>query len=360
MANLMEVLKRMAQNDEQEQSGDAFAMSALQKRFQPNMQDAATGIFNTGQAFAQPELYGKQPLNAQAAAQQRVVSDFSPLLAAAQVQSEMQKGQPNFNQVVQQAFLKQASGAPLDPQDSAVMNAWRSMGSQGVMQDAFGNLVPTNNRMPGAIAQPGMGSNPAAQIAPQFQGQPMGGQDIMSNVPFPAGTTEQAMGAGMGLGPKAQAKYQESYAGKSGENLAQGQADLPQASINAASMLKAIGDLENSPGLPKILGAQSYIPNFAGSDAADAQSKYDNIKGKTFLEAFQALKGGGQITEREGAAATDAFARLQQSQSIGEFKSALNDLKQIVQLGYERSQGRAGVAPSGANNIGNNDPLGLR
>lgn len=77
--NLFDVLKRMSFNEDKEDITDQFAQTALQKRFQPNMQDAATGIFNTNQAFAQPELYGKQPLNAQMASQERMKSELAPL-----------------------------------------------------------------------------------------------------------------------------------------------------------------------------------------------------------------------------------------------------------------------------------------
>ncbi len=71
-------------------------------------------------------------------------------------------------------------------------------------------------------------------------------------------------------------------------------------------------------------------------------------KGGAFLEAFKALKGGGQITEIEGKKATDAIARMDRSQSKAEFDKALSDYEGVIKLGVDRANQLAGKpAPGG-------------
>ena len=78
-----------------------------------------------------------------------------------------------------------------------------------------------------------------------------------------------------------------------------------------------------------------------GTEAADFTVLLDQIKGKQFLEAFETLKGGGQITEVEGRKATEAMARMNTAQSENEFKAALQEFKGIVQQGVERAKQKA-------------------
>ena len=65
----------------------------------------------------------------------------------------------------------------------------------------------------------------------------------------------------------------------------------------------------------------------------------DQLGGAAFLQAFESLKGGGQITEVEGKKATDAMARLNRAQSDGEFELALRELREIMTAGYKRLAG---------------------
>lgn len=89
---------------------------------------------------------------------------------------------------------------------------------------------------------------------------------------------------------------------------------------------------------------RNYIP---GTDAKNFNVLMDQIKGQSFMQAFQSLKGGGAITEQEGKAATAAIARLNQAQSDGEFASALGEYQRIVRRGLDRLKG-AGAQTGGA------------
>ena len=57
-----------------------------------------------------------------------------------------------------------------------------------------------------------------------------------------------------------------------------------------------------------------------------------------FFEAFQELKGGGQITELEGEKAQRAIVNLNRDRSKGEFLEALNTLQSVIDAGVERAK----------------------
>lgn len=97
-----------------------------------------------------------------------------------------------------------------------------------------------------------------------------------------------------------------------------------------------IGEIMGDPALASITGMiQGRIPPLSQA-GTDLNVKIEQLKSRVFLEAFETLKGGGQITEREGAAAQAAMARLDRAQSTEEFVSALQELDGILQRGLSR------------------------
>lgn len=101
---------------------------------------------------------------------------------------------------------------------------------------------------------------------------------------------------------------------------------------------------QNAVGTTWLPGAR-FVP---GTDAADFQARFDQVKGASFLEAFESLKGGGAITEKEGAKATEAINRMALAQSEREFVSAARDLQEVVRKGVANAQRKAGGAGGAA------------
>ena len=103
--------------------------------------------------------------------------------------------------------------------------------------------------------------------------------------------------------------------------------------------------VEADPALPGILGLiEGRLP--AKTEAqSDLMAKYEQITGRAFLEAFETLKGGGQITETEGIKATQALGRLQRTQSVKAFKESLYEFADIVREGLVRSQNELATIP---------------
>jgi hypothetical protein len=99
------------------------------------------------------------------------------------------------------------------------------------------------------------------------------------------------------------------------------------------------------PALDSILGmvqGRVWPMTQAGEDL---KVKVDQLAGTAFLQAFDILRGGGAISEVEGAKATDAIARLSRTQSPPAFKESLNELADIVRRGVAKTAGDLSALP---------------
>jgi hypothetical protein len=101
---------------------------------------------------------------------------------------------------------------------------------------------------------------------------------------------------------------------------------------------------ENAVGATFLPGAR-FVP---GTDAANFQTRFDQIKGGAFLQAFETLKGGGSITNVEGEKGTAALNRMSLAQSEKEFVQASREFQDIVRTGVERAKKLAGESPAAA------------
>ena len=91
------------------------------------------------------------------------------------------------------------------------------------------------------------------------------------------------------------------------------------------------------PGRQYATGKSSILPKVPGTAPADFQVLLDQIGGQQFLQAFETLKGGGQITEVEGRKATEAMARMNPRQSEEAFLQGVNEFQSIVRSAKERA-----------------------
>lgn len=104
------------------------------------------------------------------------------------------------------------------------------------------------------------------------------------------------------------------------------------------------------PGFEGAVGAgigARYVP---GTEASNFEALFNQAGGNAFMQAFEALKGGGAITEKEGAKATAAITRMSLAQSEKEFIKAATEFQDVVRAGAARAQERAsrvgGAAPA--------------
>jgi hypothetical protein len=141
--------------------------------------------------------------------------------------------------------------------------------------------------------------------------------------------------------------FERASAKEQGEALGKARATLPSAETNAKLMLEAIQGVRNLD--PKVMATMTgtftgVLPNVS-KEAVDAQAKIDQVQGKAFLAAFDGLRGGGAITEAEGAKATAAVSRLQAMRVGTEaYKRALDDVEKEVTALLELARKKASAA----------------
>jgi hypothetical protein len=119
--------------------------------------------------------------------------------------------------------------------------------------------------------------------------------------------------------------------------------DRRKAADTASRAFSTIDQMLQHPGLNTAVGLSGQIDPrnvIWGTDAQGARALIDQAQGQAFLQAFESLKGGGQITQVEGEKATAAIARLQRAQSERDFRAAAKELKDIADTAHKRATGR--------------------
>jgi hypothetical protein len=125
-----------------------------------------------------------------------------------------------------------------------------------------------------------------------------------------------------------------------GRTQAESVANAPNAVVQADTILSDIDSIINDPGLDNTVGWGSYVPFDIPGFNAETRSRLNKLEGQAFLQAFESLKGGGQITEPEGKKATQAIARLGQAQTPSEFRKALGEFREVIAAARDRSARR--------------------
>lgn len=121
-----------------------------------------------------------------------------------------------------------------------------------------------------------------------------------------------------------------------------------EAAIDTA--MNTLGQIEsiiNDPNLSTAVGIGGVLPAIPNTAQAGLVGRIEQLQGAAFLQAFESLKGGGQITQIEGDKATQAIARLNRAQTQEDFTAALNELAKIVHTGMNRARGNIGMEPIG-------------
>lgn len=199
-------------------------------------------------------------------------------------------------------------------------------------------------------------------------GVPLVGGGVSRPVTPPFAAAPSAPG-GLPLSPRAQAEIATAAAKIPAQAQAQAQVDLPQAAATAEQAVNVIDQMIGSlgrdlkpgekavpphPGFSSTVGATllpraRFVP---GTEAANFQAMLDQVKGGAFMKAYETLKGGGQITEVEGAKATAAITRMSTSQSENEFVRAAREFQDVIKSGVERLKNRASGQQAPANTGG--------
>lgn len=264
---------------------------------------------------------------------------WMPLGAGGGSQQQLQ-GQPQGQPAMTQVEYATSDGMPIDPSE------------QGVAAEAFRrsrageefNIPVTGGGQQSRVPGLGVGrraedeayAKEAAQQRAQTEFLPQRGAIEARNAGQKETATQAAQVAA--AGPKAQA-----------EARAKAVADWPAVKQAATTLTSTIDELLKHPGLDIATGLSSKLDprNFVpGQPGYDFRAKLEQLKGQTFLQAFNSLRGGGQITEVEGKKATDAIAALDNAQSRAQFVAALKKLQSVgvnaMNVQVQRMGGKSG------------------
>lgn len=180
------------------------------------------------------------------------------------------------------------------------------------------------------------GRPPAQPMAPVAYVDPTTGQTIWGTITEargkPAANYNPAL-QGQIAGAKEAAKTEA-------EERTKSMLDAPRIIDNATTALKYSDELLGHPGFGIAVGKSAMLgtQKIPGTPGYDFINRLDQLKGGAFLEAFNTLKGGGQITEVEGKKATDAIARMDNATSENEFRAAVKDYQDVIRKGMNRAK----------------------
>lgn len=185
-----------------------------------------------------------------------------------------------------------------------------------------------------------------------------GGAQVAPNMVNPAAPPSASIPNTLKPGEVPTVRGAQSAAEAIGKAQGTAQAGLPSAEMQARQMLDIVNGITSHPALTNVVGMPGNVSGFTarligtglpGSPESDFMSRVDQLKGAAFLQAYETLKGGGQITEAEGRKATDAIARMSNlNLSVDDYKKAAQDLREVVNNALMKSKRSAGQtqAPS--------------
>lgn len=190
-----------------------------------------------------------------------------------------------------------------------------------------------------------LGISRASQFARQFIGMDAAGRPVT----FDPATNEFSYGEPIkGLRTPSQVSaFDVRREGELGKQVAGAQFSLPEQEFYAGQTQNLIAELKSHPGKENAVGFVAGRVAATTPEGKNFTVRLDQLKGRTFLAAYQMLKGGGQVTEIEGQKAEDAMARLDRAQTIEEFDLALDDFNAAVAEGTRKLREKASIGPDG-------------
>ena len=300
-----------------------------------------------------------------------------------------------YNPALQAIGMKRLTEGPkwekaeLPNPDGSVRKGWVDYNASNPLSTFVeGGTKPAFTSLEGAKFQyeTGMrlptGGAPAGSPTGAPMNMPTGGMPTQAGMPagnMPASPAGMPMGGGRGMSPAAMNEANKQVfvdvEKRRIENLEKSPQVLATMTDTLLNIDNLIGDarvIKDSKGKEKIdytvtqdgkqvqgrkpqagfelavgAGVPSWMPFQGGTDVSNFRIALDQIKDKTFLQAFESLKGAGQITEREGEKATSALNRMNVAQSEVEFIKAAREFEKNVRSGMEMAKKKAGI-PTGS------------
>ena len=303
-------------------------------------------------------------------------------------------GSTAYNPALQQVALKKLTEGPkwekaeLPNPDGSVKKGWVDYNAanplstfvEGGTKPAFTSLEAARFQYDTGMRLPTGGAMPAN--APMNMS--VGGMPVQVGMPaqtsgMPASPAGMPMGGGRGMSPAAMNEANKQVFVDVEKRRIENLEKSPQVIQTITDTLRNVDDLigdarvvKDAKGKEKIDytvtkdGKQIQgrkpqagfeyavgvgLPSWAvmgGSDTAGFLGRLEQVKSRTFLQAFESLKGAGQITEKEGEKATSALNRMNTAQSEVEFIKAAREFEENLRTGMDLAKKKAGLPTSGS------------
>lgn len=286
------------------------------------------------------------------------LGDLGGAMAAGQ-QAQFAADENDMRRKLIEAQIGRAQAGGNDPSRVQEYNFARQNGFQGTFPEYLNQFYGREQNSPSSLQEWEAFSkmSPADQaryLEMKRQGQLSTIAGVPSVVPPGTGSGIAAAKPLSTIEAETEAQRQLRDAGAEGQarGTARGEAvaNLPTIQSATRAALETVDKMLTHPGMGTATGLsgtldpRNYIP---GTDARNFRVLRNQAQGQVFLDAFQALKGGGAITEVEGLKAEQAKARMDTAQSDEEFRTALNDYKAALQRGLALAEQKAGYSTGG-------------
>jgi len=143
-------------------------------------------------------------------------------------------------------------------------------------------------------------------------------------------------------------KAREAAAGKqTGEDQAKAANLLPALKATTEEVNRIIEEMVVHPGMANAVGRLwATAPGIPGQPKADFEAIEQNLLGRVFMRAYEALRGAGAITEAEGLKATASELPTSRKQSKEAYIRNLRQYQKWMAKGLEIADQKAGVLPT--------------
>lgn len=144
-------------------------------------------------------------------------------------------------------------------------------------------------------------------------------------------------------GMVAQSRKVGQESGIARSNLQGAETKSKRALDELSNLMKHPG-LEAAVGLPNPFKGGLGIGTVPGTTARGFTNALDKVKAGAFLQAIEALRGTGAISEAEGQAATKALNNMSTATSENEFRRTANEYARVITDGLAVARGKANLS----------------
>jgi hypothetical protein len=227
--------------------------------------------------------------------------------------------------------------------------------SQGRVTLAPAQAAPTQAAQAQAQAQPQQAQAQPGRVQPVVPGSPEA-QAAPATAATPAVPVTAQNPADVESARKrkeaeetSKREIEETISKEEGKKLTEMRIALPKTERSANTTLSTIDDLLKHPGFSDVIGMPDILTGIYSpptTNARDFKQKYEQVKGKAFMAAYDSMRGTGSITDAEGKRAETAIAAISDPYiSEKEFKRNAEIFKSTIRNGIDNERMQVGQEP---------------